>query len=650
MASEEFTRRTLFHSAAAAAIRAEAAPPAIDFRYSPLTSQAAFCFPDDPRKSLVSNQGELLYGHPGKGNAEFFPITVGFELNGMESARVVSQTMESAQIPIVHTKLEKPGAALELKTFATDSPRVDNVILSAPEGATVAMIVRTRKPLTIDRTKVLIDGDLFATSPVPLGVRDNGTHYRLTFPFGQGAKNLRVCFGGESAVSLDDARAWWRRWRPFGSDVEWRLPKPYQDFLVACARNIQQAREVRNGKLTFQVGPTCYRGLWVVDGHFILEAARYLGYDPEARQGLHTTWDYQRPDGALDAGGGPEHYKDTAIAMFSTARQCELSQDWTDFDTLKPRIIRGVEFLRAIRQKGFDEGSPAGRAGLFARGFADGGIGKGSEFTNALWSCAGLKAVAGRVPEAASLDKELRSSLDAAARQQMARHPAGFEYLPMVFREDPLWQDPDPNRRPLPQSAQWALSHAIYPGVIFAPEDAIVRGHVRLMQACTREDVPTETGWLHVNGLWTYNAAFAAHAYLWAGERDWARRTFRGFLNHATPMWCWREEQPLRGTAASGYVGDMPHNWASAECVLYLRHMLALEDGDTLRLLEGIGPEDLAYAEPFVLRNSPTRFGRLDLSLEPTRNRWQLRYKLRGGPEPHRVIINSKVPATVVTG
>ena len=43
------------------------------------------------------------------------------------------------------------------------------------------------------------------------------------------------------------------------------------------------------------------------------------------------------------------------------------------------------------------------------------------------------------------------------------------------------------------------------------------------------------------------------------------------------------------GALTGSHVGDMPHNWASAECVLYLRHMLALEDGHSLRLLAGIG-------------------------------------------------------------
>lgn len=70
--------------------------------------------------------------------------------------------------------------------------------------------------------------------------------------------------------------------------VYWQLPGAQGDFLTACARNIQQAHEVRDGKLTFQVGPTVYRGLWIVDGNFILEAARYLGYDSAAQAGLET--------------------------------------------------------------------------------------------------------------------------------------------------------------------------------------------------------------------------------------------------------------------------------------------------------------------------------------------------------------------------
>ena len=81
--------------------------------------------------------------------------------------------------------------------------------------------------------------------------------------------------------------------------------------------------------------------------------------------------------------------------------------------------------------------------------------------------------------------------------------------------------------------------------------------------------------WLRHQGVWNYDAAFAAHVYLWAGLQGWARRTFVGFLNHASPLYCWREEQPTRGSLNADYNGDMPHNWASAMCVLYMRNMLA---------------------------------------------------------------------------
>jgi hypothetical protein len=178
-----------------------------------------------------------------------------------------------------------------------------------------------------------------------------------------------------------------------------------------------------------------------------------------------------------------------------------------------------------------------------------------------------------------------------------------------------------------------------------AKDDPIVQGHIRLMQACTQEDVPAETGWLTHGGVWNYNPAFVAHVYLWAGRADWARATFTGFLNHATPLYCWREEQPLRGSMVADYVGDMPHNWASAECVLYLRHMLALEDGRDLRLLAGVGDFELAGGEPLSVTQSPTRFGRVDLSLEPLDRHagWRLKFQLGPGPAP----ANLQLPATL---
>ena len=226
----------------------------------------------------------------------------------------------------------------------------------------------------------------------------------------------------------------------------------------------------------------------------------------------------------------------------------------------------------------------------------------------------------------------------------MVWHPAGFAYLPMLAHDDPEWENPDPWLRPRPQTAQWALSHAIFPGLVFDKDDPIVRGHITLLQASTQEGVPAETGWLWHESIWNYNASFAAHVYLWAGLQDWADRTFRGFLNHASPLYCWREEQSLQQALVGQDWGDMPHNWASAECVRYLRHMLLLEDGQSMRLLEGVAPS-LGYGEPFRLEQSPTRFGRVTMQLEPLNKKegWKLDFSLVPGQEAEKVELPAEI-------
>ena len=346
-------------------------------------------------------------------------------------------------------------------------------------------------------------------------------------------------------------------------------------------------------------------------------------------------------------------WKDTGIACLSLVRQAELSQSWDRFREMRPKLLKALHFLSTLPDRARKEGGAPGRYGILPRGFADGGIdGVRSEFTNTVWALAGLKT-ANEAAAQLKLDgfepsrqfySQLRKAFVAAAQQEMRHHPAGFDYLPMLLKEDPQWDAKDDWDRPRPQSGQWALSHAIYPGRVFDKQDPIVQGHIALMQACTKEDVPIETAWLVHEGLWGYNAPFVAQVYLWAGLADWADSTFHGFLNHASPLYAWVEEQALQDSVACQPTGgDMPHNWASAECIRYLRHMLALEDGASLRLLAGIGPNQLAAREPYAISGSPTRFGRLNLELRPRDEHWELQFERPAGTAPGTVQLPAKL-------
>jgi hypothetical protein len=609
----------------------------------------------------------------------------------MENNQVGWQRLEAPGIPIVHTRLDRPEAFLHITTFATQlegEGRVDNVILeieprtSHKLAAAPLVILKTKREAKLQSTAegaiVRLDnenappfllsdrpfsspgvGGVELTYGMKAAVISEGHLFRCFLRFPQEGQEVAKLKDGLAHPTqlLAEAREYWQNWKPFGGKVSLALPGPHGEFLVACARNIQQAREVKAGKLTFQVGPTVYRGLWVVDGNFLLESARYLGYDAAAQEGLEATWQHQEDNGAVVAAVEHQHWKDTGIALFTLVRQAELGQDWSYFRSMQSQVARAVRFLVTVRNQARTDGSVNGRYGLLAPGFGDGGLGgTHSEFTNTVWALAGLKAVAEAterlgLPDTAGAKQfyaELRSALLAAAQKEMRHHPDGFEYLPMVVNEDPQWSAPNEWDRPRPQTAQWALSHAIFPGLVFAKDDPIVQGHILLMQASALEDIPGETGWLPHGGVWNYNAGFVAHVYLWAGLADWARATFTGYLNHASPLYCWREEQPVRGSLTAGYVGDMPHNWASAMCVLYLRNMLALEDGPDLRLLAGVGDFELASGESLSIIQSPTRFGRIDLSLDPLDRHagWRLMLRRGTGPEP----ANVHIPATLGSG
>ncbi len=665
---------------------------AVDFRFAPAEWQSTVCFPDDPDKTVVGKWGDLRCDFPSSPFAgiDQFGAIVEFTLAGMPRGQWVKQWMEAPGVSILHTLIEQPNAYMELIAFATRRAaegRVDNVLMeirpkTVDVNASPRLRIRSCNAYRLgantglanniyreqDETPWMVcipqnafphNGDLFWRGAqggyeffMEHGTAQHGNPLRVLFRLPRNGSSGKLDAGVSGEQLLQEARAWWRTWRPFEDPVAWSLPSAKGDFLVACARNIQQAREVKDGMLVFEVGPTVYRGMWIVDGNFLLEAARYLGYDRAADQGLLSEWTHQVSTGQIIASAGNEHWKDTAIAMFTLVRACELRQDWTMMRQLAPKVGHAIDFLIQLRDEGRRGDSPNGKYGILPPGFADGGMGGiHYEFTNTLWALAGLRAVSraneklglSDLSRAAGFYQGLRTAFEAAARDQMATDPRGFQYLPMLMRQDPAMHL-DAWDRPRPQTCQWALSQAIFPGEVFAKNNPVVRGHVALMQACTREDVPADTGWLHHGGVWNYNAAFVAEVYLWAGLREWAHRTFTGYLNHASPLHAWREEQPLQDSLLGELWGDMPHNWASAECIRYLRHMLVLEDNRSLRLLEGVLPSDLRERRAFTLTQTPTRFGRISLDVQPAGLKgWKAHFLRNAGEAPEAIDLRASL-------
>lgn len=701
---------------------AAASDRTIDFRYAPSTRWTCIGRPDDPYKTLVREDGALLYDFLTDRHVWGFGRVVEIGIAADHQPIETIQRTEEANSAIVVTEVRYAHAILELIAFGHqhDGDRRSDVVLwtiraGGRDGvlARLRVVGRERQRLfsgrsdapaneifAVDIAQVALTNprdswwpsglpeDLSVPAPGPLVMRSiphrlepmpapgfdpipalgsEGNVLRagesvqgaLIFPLNHaGVGGLDFAW---AQAALESERAFWR-----GQELV-RLPMAIPDLAVmemveACTRNILQAREVVDGLPQFQVGPTIFRGLWVVDGHFLLESAQYLGYREEAAAGLEVLLRRVRPDGSIAE--MPYHIKETAIAVATFVRQSELLGDDAFLRRSWPTIRNAVAHIEAQRRDAYALPPDSPAHGLLPPAFPDGGIGgRRPEYTSALWTLAGLKMVAdaarrlGYTEDAGRFQAdfdELLVDFRRHVERDLASLPDGTPYLPMAMPgsgDHTMLVDfagPPPEwRRIRPQTGTWALAQAIYPGEVFAPDDPLVRNFLHLLDAVDDDQgIPCDTAFWTYRMIWTYSASFYAHAWLYAGRPDKAIDYLYAFANHAAPTRVWREEQAMVD-AHTGFVsGDMPHNWASAEFIRLVRHLLVFERGETLELLPGLPDTWLVPGEPLRLERTPTRFGPVSLRADVD-GRGEMRVELGKDGEwprrPERTILH--VPA-----
>ena len=602
----------------------------VDFAYAPPRWQTAICLPDDPQKSLVDKNGSLLY-HYGKGGGDF-ATRVAVEVVG--DAVWQKQILHSPRVPIVRTTRAAEGLQIIEEAFAvSDPPRADMILVHltntgvAERTLAPRLIVDTRLSYQLADQQVLVDDHEALRSSLKMtGLAEENQTRRviqlesLTISPGK-STGFCVMYGDaaglvspsvqQAQAARDHAIAYWEKAPlPYG-----RIQVPdagIQALVDSSIRNIWLAREIKQGMTAFQVGPTCYRGLWIVDGAFLLEAAAILGAGDQARNGVAYELTHQQADGRIEV--MKDYSKENGIVLWTCARHAQLTQDKPWLESVWPKLRRIAEAIKSLRQQSLTNASPLDD-GLVPPGFPDGGIGGvHPEYTNPYWNLLGLRAFIeaarwlGKTDEVAVWQKEYDDFMAAfrkAAARDMRKDSNGNVFLPILMD--------DPEAKELPQRGQWAFCHAVYPGQIFDKADPLVAGNLAMLAATEREGMVYGTGW-DPHGIWNYFASFYAHAWLWQGNGTKAAEALYAFANHAAPILVWREEQSLKGEKYAE-VGDMPHNWASAEFIRLTTHLLALDRGSELHLLEGL---PAAWTKPGMvtrLNGIATPFGPLTMVL-----------------------------------
>ncbi|MBK8795988.1 MAG: hypothetical protein IPM07_06105 [Anaerolineales bacterium] len=393
----------------------------IDFRFAPPNIWTNLCFPDDPYKSLVSEEGALLYGFEQLLFYSWrFRRVIEFSLLSADKPLRVTQHTEDARTPVVVTTLTYPTAVLTLRTFAHQDARgrrtdvvlweiavnadVDELLTGlhidlteqnvfftgrsvAPAHALYAVPLdrferpefwRVSNEYQVEDPSAPAPGDLVLLSSPQRLVHFHPTGFR---PVGSMATDQQIVAGGETLrgaiilplnyqeeaeldygwaeQALAQTRRFWQEYPLLRQTFT--VPDPaLQEMIEALARNILQAREIKDGLPVFQVGPTVYRGLWVVDGHFFLEAAHYLGYGDDAQRAIGTLLRHVHADGSIAR--MQFHAKETGIAIATMIRQMELAGDNDQLEELWPTIRNGVTYIEKLRVQARNEIDAKGAA------------------------------------------------------------------------------------------------------------------------------------------------------------------------------------------------------------------------------------------------------------------------------------------------
>lgn len=96
----------------------------IDFRYAPPVVFTSICRPDDPYKTLVRQDGALLYDFQAPSFESWhFRRVIEFRLRSRGGPQKIRQVTESARVPVVVISIDYPRATLTMRAFGHQDDR-----------------------------------------------------------------------------------------------------------------------------------------------------------------------------------------------------------------------------------------------------------------------------------------------------------------------------------------------------------------------------------------------------------------------------------------------------------------------------------------------------------------------------------------------
>jgi hypothetical protein len=517
------------------------------------------------------------------------------------------------------------------------NPRLDAILATfRGDDMIPVVIVKSRRALAFDSTEGILETDgrpYLLSRPKPLAAAFHGDKWVLELPRGTRTLELLVVNGRRGSDSvrvvpslieeLARARDYWLKNAPIPKSVIVVPDSGIQYLLDANIRNLYQVREVVDGAVQFQPGPTVYRGLWLPDAMLTGLPVMMLGDTSAARSFFEGAMHFQLPRGQFRVMYPTVSLIETSTFVFSVCYYSMATGDRAWLQRYWPIVRRGLDWARSARKTTL-LGPPVPYFGLMPPGFVDGGVAnEHADYGSVWWAMIALEKAMeaarwlGHFHEAEEwqvLFDDFMDSFRFAARRDMTKDGHGNLFLPMIVGD---------TSASVPQRGQYDFLLPLEYAKFFHQKDplldSIVNGNLGMLDATLKEGLIANSGWLD-GGVWPWLGAAHGIAHNLVGNKSKATDLLYAVVNHASPVGTWVEEQQTRD-AGPATAGDVSNAEASAVFVHFVRNLIARERGENLEMLTGVPPEWLVPGARIEVDSGFTEFGPLTLRLKISTDR-----------------------------
>ena len=505
--------------------------------------------------------------------------------------------------------------------------RTDLIVAEAADLQMMKVVVRTNRKLVWDATgkQLTMDGKPWLTTiPSPTGAKVTDTGYELSLPLSDRVM-VAVLHGIKPRVpaSIEDAdRArealagvWQRHHERFPFPIT--VPDPtMQEILEANWDNLHRMKDTVETKQQYHIGPSVYRGLWVVDATMLMQGALVMGDTSGARSMVESVASHQKANGQVEVMVPHVMYRETANFVQQMVMYAEYSGDDQWLLNRWDKLRMGIAYLQELRNTTLSDPNTL-YYGLFPPGFTDGGLaGVNPEYSSVYYTLGALHSAL-RTVKRLELDEpeldnwrrfyvDLRTAFNASARRDMRKDEYGNWFLPMRIGET------DPKVRPT--MAQWGILEVINLAEMFSKGDSLAEGTMSVLLQHTSQGLAVGTGWLE-DALWPWFSMIQGAAHVHMEQPEAAIGLLYDIANHASPLGTWVEEQQPR-ELGQRTGGDQSNASGSALYLTMLRRMLVNERGGTLELLPAVPEFWLGAGQRITVDKTLTHWGALSLQTE----------------------------------